>query len=104
MLRSIQEQNHLWINNQVAKKLDIKLGDMVKVSSSISSIKIKAYPTNKIAPNVVWFAHGFGSSNEMLENSFGKGASDNQIIEDNFEKIYGCATMHHTDVKIEKVF
>jgi thiosulfate reductase/polysulfide reductase chain A len=104
MLRSIQEQNHLWINNQVAKKLDIKLGDMVKVSSSISSIKIKAYPTNKIAPNVVWFAHGFGSNSEMLENSFGKGASDNQIIEDNFEKIYGCATMHHTDVKIEKVF
>ena len=101
MLRSIQEQNHLWINNQVAKKLNIKLGDMVKVSSGISSIQIKAYPTNKIAPNVVWFAHGFGSNSEMLENSFGKGASDNQIIEDNFEKIYGCATMHHTDVKIE---
>ena len=102
ILRSIQEQNHLWINNQVAKKLDIKLGDIVKVSSSISSIKIKAYPTNKIAPNVVWFAHGFGSNSELLENSFGKGASDNQIIEDSFEKIYGCATMHHTDVKIKK--
>ena len=103
MLRDIQKTNHIWINNKIADQLGIKEGDNISVSSSIASIVIKAYPTNKIAPDVVWFAHGFGSNSKALSNSFGEGASDNEIIEDSFEKIYGCATMHHTDVKIRKL-
>ena len=103
MLRDLIHTNHIWINNQVAKELNIKLGDMVEVSSSIGKIKIKAYPTNKIAPSVVWFAHGFGMQSDELTNAFNSGASDNMIIEDRFEKIYGCATMHHTDITIRRV-
>ena len=97
MLKDIQKTNHLWINDKVALKLNIKKGDMVKVSSKIGTIEIEAYPTNKIHPLCVWFAHGFGDS-EFLHNSCG--ANDNIIIEDHFEKIYGCASMHHTDVSI----
>jgi len=103
MLRDIEATNHIWINDSVAKKLDIEEGDNIAVSSSISKVVIKAYPTNKIAPNVVWFAHGFGMHSDELTNAFGNGACDNQIIEDSFEKIYGCATMHHTDVQIRKL-
>jgi thiosulfate reductase/polysulfide reductase chain A len=103
MLRDIQKTNHLWLNDKIAEKLDIKEGDDISVSSSISKVILKAYPTNKIHPQVVWFAHGFGSQSKELTNSFGTGASDNQIIEDSFEKIYGCATMHHTDVEIRKI-
>ena len=103
MLRDIEATNHIWINDSVAKKLGIKEGDNVAVSSSISQVVIKAYPTNKIAPNVVWFAHGFGMHSDELTNAFGNGACDNQIIEDSFEKVYGCATMHHTDVVIRKL-
>ena len=104
MLRDLQETNHIWINNKKAKELGIKLGDMVEVKSNIGSVKIKAYPTNKIHPEVVWFAHGFNSSSEAMSNSYNNGASDNQIIEDKFEKIYGCATMHHSDVEIIKLY
>jgi len=103
MLKEFQEQNYVWINNRVAKELDIKEGDSLVLSSSLSSIVIKAYPTNKIAPQVLWFAHGFGTSSAELTNAFGKGASDNMIIEDKFEKIYGCATMHETDISIRKI-
>lgn len=103
MLRDIEATNHIWINDSVAKKLDIKEGDSVAVSSPISRVVIKAYPTNKIAPDVVWFAHGFGMDSEELTSAFGNGACDNQIIEDSFEKVYGCATMHHTDVQIRKL-
>lgn len=103
MLKDIKEANSLWINDQVAKKLGIKEGDELIVTSSIARIVIKAYPTNKIAPQVVWLAHGFGVDSQELTNSFGKGASDNQIIEDKFEKIYGCATMHETDVTIRRL-
>ncbi|NOZ90898.1 MAG: molybdopterin-dependent oxidoreductase [Epsilonproteobacteria bacterium] len=103
MLRDFYQTNHIWINNQVAKKLNIKVGDIVEVESSIGKIRIKAYPTNKIHPQAVWFAHGFNSKSFYMSNSYNNGANDNEIIEDKFEKIYGCATMHQTDVTIRKV-
>jgi len=103
MLKDMKETNCLWLNDRVAEKLGIKEDDNLVVTSSIARVVIKAYPTNKIAPQVIWFAHGFGAESEELTNSFGKGASDNMIIEDKFEKIYGCATMHETDVTIRKL-
>jgi len=103
MLKDIQKENHLWINRNEAKKLGIKEGDLVEVKSKISTIQIKAYPTNKIHPQVVWFAHGFGMQSKELSNAYNIGASDNMIIEDHFEKIYGCATMHHTNIIIRKI-
>ena len=103
MLRDIMSTNHLWINDNVAKNLNIKLGDLVEVKSSISSVHIKAYPTNKIAPNVVFFAHGFGENSKELSNAYGNGASDNEIIEDKIEMVYGDAVMNETNVEIRKI-
>jgi len=103
MLKEFNPTNKLWLNNVVAKKLDIKDDDWVEVQSSIESVTLQVFVTNKIHPQVVWFAHGYGVTNELLHNSYGKGASDNLIIEDSFEKIYGCATMHHTDISIRKL-
>ena len=103
MLRDMQSTNFIWINDKKAKELNIKDRDIVEVSSSIGTIQIKAYPTNKIHQDVVWFAHGFNSQNIAMTNSYNNVANDNEIIEDRFEKIYGCASMHHTDVKIRKI-
>lgn len=103
MLRDIQSTNHLWINNIVAKKMNIKLGDLVEVKSSISSVHIKAYPTNKIAPDIVFFAHGYGENSKELTNAYDNGASDNEIIEDKMEYVYGDAIMNETNVEIRKV-
>jgi thiosulfate reductase/polysulfide reductase chain A len=103
MLRDIMATNHLWINDEVAKRLDIKEGDDIEVESATGRVKILAYPTNKIAPDVVFFAHGFGVSSDELEQAFGNGASDNILIGDHMEKIYGCAAMNETDVSVKKV-
>jgi thiosulfate reductase/polysulfide reductase chain A len=103
ILHDMQDTNHIWINNKVAQSYGIKEGDYVSVSSAIARVVIKAYPTNKIAPDVVWFAHGFGINSEEMTGAFGSGACDNMIIEDKFEKIYGCATMHETNVRIRKI-
>ena len=103
MLKEFQEENFIWINNKVAQKAGIAEGDYVVVSSSLSSVVLQAYPTNKIAPQVVWFAHGFGIQSNEMTHAYAKGASDNMIIEDKFEKIYGCATMHETNVTIRKL-
>ncbi len=103
MLKDFEKENYLWINNNNAKRLGIKTGDSVVVMSSVSSIVIKANPTNKIAPNVLWISHGFGIDSQEMTNAYAKGASDNMIIEDKFEKIYGCATMHETNVTLRKL-
>ncbi len=103
MLRDIQATNHIWINNKVAKNLGIKLGDLVEVQSSVSKIHIKALPTNKIAPEIVYFAHGFGECSKELTNTYGNGASDNEIIEDKMEYVYGDAVMNETNVIIRKI-
>ncbi|SFZ98673.1 molybdopterin oxidoreductase, molybdopterin binding subunit [hydrothermal vent metagenome] len=103
MLKDFQKENHLWINDKVADSLNIKYGDHISVMSSISRIVIKAYPTNKIAPQVLWLSHGFGVHSKEMTHAYGIGASDNMIIEDKFEKIYGCATMHETNVTIRKL-
>ena len=103
MLRDLMKTNHAWINNKKAQKLGIKSGDMVEIKSSIGKVKLKAYCTNKIHPGCIWFAHGFDSKSDSMTNSFHNGANDNQIIEDKFEKIYGCATMHETDVEVSLI-
>ena len=103
MLRDIMTTNHLWLNNEIAKKLNIKLGDLVEVKSKISSVQIKAYPTNKIAPDIVFYAHGFGEDSKELSHAYGNGASDNEIIEDKMENVYGDAVMNETNVEIRKI-
>ena len=103
MLREIFYSNHIWINEKAAEEKGIKTGDIVEVKSSVGKIRIKSYITNKIAPDVVFFAHGFGISSPDMRFAKGVGASDNEIIEDKMERSYGDAIMNETNVEIRKV-
>ncbi len=103
MLRDLIPTNYIWINSRVAKKRGIKFGDMLEVKSSIGKINIKAYPTEKIAPNQIFMLHGFGGSSEAMEFAYGNGGNDAVIIEDKIEPVYGAAVMHETNVEIRKV-
>jgi thiosulfate reductase/polysulfide reductase chain A len=103
MLRDLIPTNYIWINKRVAEEKNIAFGDMVEVKSSIGAVKIKAYPTEKIAPNQIFMLHGFGGSSEEMEIAYGNGANDALIIEDKIEPVYGAAVMHETNVEIRKV-
>ena len=96
-------ENFVWINKRVAADKGIKFADMVEVSSSIGSTQLKAYPTEKIAPDQVFFIHGFGEESEELTWAYKNGGNDNKIIEDTIEPVYGAAAMHETNVEIRKV-
>ncbi len=103
MLRSLMPENYIWINKRVAKAKGIKFGDKIEVTSKVGKVEIKAYPTEKIAPNQVFFIHGFGQESEALTWAYKNGANDNAIIEDITEPVYGAAAMHETNVEIRKV-
>jgi thiosulfate reductase/polysulfide reductase chain A len=103
MLHDLIHENYIWINKRVAKQKGIKFGDLVEVSSKAGSIKIKAYPTEKIAPDQVFFIHGFGEESGALTWAYRSGGNDNAVIEDDIESVYGGAAMHETNVEIRKV-
>ena len=103
MLRDLMPENFIWINKRIAQEKGIEFADMIEVSSSIGSTRLKAYPTEKIAPDQVFFIHGFGEESEELTWAYKNGGNDNKIIEDHIEPVYGAAAMHETNVEIKKV-
>jgi len=103
VLRDLIMENYIWINRRVAKKRGIEFGDMVEVSSRTGKTQLKAYPTEKVGPNAVFFVHGFGEESEALTWAYKNGGNDNAVIEDVIEPVYGAASMHETNVEIRKV-
>ncbi len=103
MLLDQVKENHLWINVKDAEKKGISFGDLVEVESKVGKVQIKAYPTNKIIPGVVFFIHGFGAQSTGLTFGYRNGASDNAIIEDRIEPVFGSAVMHETIVDVRRV-
>jgi thiosulfate reductase/polysulfide reductase chain A len=103
MLRDLIPTNYIWINKRVAEQRNIAFGDVVEVKSNIGAVQIKAYPTEKIAPNQIFMLHGFGGNSEGMEIAYGNGANDALLIEDKIEPVYGAAVMHETNVEIRKV-
>jgi len=103
MLLDVMRENYIWINKEQAEAKGIKYGDIVEVKSSVGLIHIKAYPTIKIIKDVVFYVHGFGQESTGLTFGYRNGASDNMIIEDTMESVFGSAAMHETLVEIRKV-
>ena len=103
MLLDVMKENYVWINKAQADERGISHGDWVEVKSSIGAVKIKAYPTIKIIPDVVFYVHGFGSESTGFTFGHRNGASDNLIMEDTVETVFGSAAMHETIVDIRKV-
>ncbi len=94
MLLDVMRENYIWINKAQADEKGIKYGDIVEVKSSVGKIHIKAYPTIKIIKDVVFYVHGFGQESTGLTFGYRNGASDNMIIEDTIESVFGSAAMH----------
>jgi thiosulfate reductase/polysulfide reductase chain A len=103
MLRDLIMENYVWINRRVAKDKGIEFGDMIEVSSTTGKVRLKAYPTEKVGPKVIFFVHGFGEESEALTWAYKNGGNDNAVIEDRIEPVYGAASMHETNVEIRKV-
>ncbi len=103
LLLDLMNENYVWINKREAKNRGIEFGDMIEIKSKIGKISIKAYPTEKIGPDTLFFVHGFGVTSDGLTLANGIGAADNMIIEDIIEPVFGSAAMHETVVDIRKV-
>jgi thiosulfate reductase/polysulfide reductase chain A len=99
-LHDLMPENTLWLNSVEARRLGLQDGRMVRVKSPVGEGELRLEVTEKIRPDCVYMAHGFGVLSSGQSNIFGKGACDAALIEDKVCPISGNAAMHETFVEI----
>ena len=99
------------INPEDGKKLGIKTGDMVKLTSQTGSITVKAKLWEGVRAGTVakCFGQGHWAYGKVAAKNFAKaqprGANNNDLMPDDYERLTGSTARNggFTGVKIEKV-
>lgn len=102
-LHELMPENKLWLNTRSAQKMGLKDGQMVRVASNVGAGELKLEVTDKIRPDCVYMAHGFGVISKGQSLIYGRGACDAALIEDHLEPISGNVAMHQTFVEVRPV-
>ncbi len=75
--------NPVWLNEQSAKKMGLKDGDMVELVND-QGVKSRTATVVKVTPGIrsdtVYMAHGYGSMNPALTVGVGAGVDDQSLI------------------------
>jgi len=81
-LYDLMDENEVWLNADVAKRIGVKNGEYVKLKNQdgVVSNKVKIKATERIRTDCVYMVHGFGQRSKMYRQTFNKGASDAQLI------------------------
>ncbi len=101
-LNEHNRENDLWIHPEPAGRLNIRTGDLLEVSSTAGTVKIKARVTPEIRPDCVFMLHGFGKKSAWLRRVHNVGAADSVVLETAWDKVSGNAALHETFVKVGK--
>jgi anaerobic selenocysteine-containing dehydrogenase len=90
------------INSQTAEKLDIRQGDLLEITSSQGSIRVPAFPSPGIAPDVIAMPVGQGHEN-YTRYATGRGQNPIEILAPVYERETGSLAWAATKVSIAKV-
>jgi len=82
ILRDAMDENDLWVNASVGRRLGLRSGDYVRLRNQddVLSNPIKLRVTEAIRPECVYMVHGFGHTAKGLKRALGRGASDAQLV------------------------
>ena len=90
------------INMQTAEKLDVRQGDLVEIKSSQGTIRVPAFPSPAIAPDVVAMPVGQGHEN-YTRYATGRGENPIGILAPVYERETGSLAWAATRVSIAKI-
>lgn len=82
-LTDIMDENSVWVNPRIASLWLLKNGQEIYLENQDgvrSSFPIKVRVTERIRWDSVYMVHGFGHDNKKLSRTYGKGASDAELI------------------------
>ena len=106
LLLELQDDTPIWIHPKDAKKLGLKDGDKVTMSSKKTGytshpevIKI----TKRIKEGNLFIHHGFGHITKAWSRGYNKGLSEQYFISDGVDPISGAGAFHNGFVTIKKV-
>ncbi|PKN09822.1 MAG: nitrate reductase [Deltaproteobacteria bacterium HGW-Deltaproteobacteria-8] len=102
LLSEFEPENMLWLNEDAAKELGVRQGDVVQVESPAGKGELKALVTPKIRRDTVYMLSGFGSISGGLSHTKGVGASIVELMESRFDSICGNSAIHETFLSVKK--
>jgi len=82
LLFELMPENHVWISPRTAAEHGISNGDYVQLKNQdgVISNRVRVRVTERIAPNAVFMAHGFGHNARGMRLTHGVGADDSSLI------------------------
>ena len=82
MLFQLAPENQLWVNPLVANEHKLESGEYVRLASREGAVsgKIRVRVTERIGPDSVFMAHGFGHKSKRLRLTAGAGADDSELM------------------------
>jgi thiosulfate reductase/polysulfide reductase chain A len=82
LLFGLAPENQLWVNPLVANEWNLKSGEHVRLGSpnGVVSNRIRVRVTERIGPDSVFMAHGFGHRSKRLRLTAGIGADDSTLM------------------------
>ncbi len=101
-LNDFEPENHLWIHPVTARSLSIEDNDLVEVSSTAGTVRLKAQVTQDIRHDCVFMLHGYGKHSPMQRLVHNVGASDAVVLECYEDEVSGNAAFHETFVTVKK--
>jgi thiosulfate reductase/polysulfide reductase chain A len=83
LLFQLAPENQLWVNPLVAGEWDLASGDYVRLggTNGVVSNKVRVRVTERIGPDSVFMAHGFGHKSKRLRLTAGVGADDSSLMD-----------------------
>ncbi len=99
-------ENTLWLHKDIAKRMLIKDGETVRVSSGGVGGAIRARLTDLIHPEAVFMLHGFGHTLPVESRALGKGLADNTLMcggLDEWDVAGGAMAMQEHYVSVSKL-
>ncbi len=82
LLFQLAPENTLWVNPLVAREQGLANGEYVRLQNpdGIVSNRVRVRVTERIRPDSVFMAHGFGHRSRRLRLTYGIGADDSELM------------------------
>ncbi len=82
LLSEAMDENALWINEDVARRLGIADGDRVSLRNQdgVTAGPVLVKATQRIRGDCVWMVHGFAPGSKHIAPRFRKGVSDSKLV------------------------
>ena len=82
LLFELSPENQLWVNPLVANEHGLKSGDYGRLASREGAVsnRVRVRVTERIGPDSVFMAHGFGHKSKRLRLTAGVGADDSALM------------------------